>query len=64
MGELLFDGAPLSYGHKGLVSLREQVSVVLQNPDDQIFSSTVEEDVAFGPMNLKAPPERGRQQGR
>ena len=26
--------------------------MVLQNPDDQIFSTTVEEDVAFGPMNL------------
>ncbi len=54
-GEMLFEGVPLAYGHRALVSIREQVSVVLQNPDDQIFSSTVEEDIAFGPMNLKLP---------
>jgi cobalt/nickel transport system ATP-binding protein len=35
-----------------LADLRTSISVVLQNPDDQIFSTTVEEDVAFGPMNL------------
>lgn len=29
-----------------------QVGLVLQNPTDQLFSATVEEDVAFGPRNL------------
>ena len=51
-GEVLFDGSPISYHNRDLSFLRERVSVVLQNPDDQIFSSTVEEDVAFGPLNL------------
>lgn len=32
--------------------LRSRVGVVYQDPDDQIFSSTVLEDVAFGPRNL------------
>ncbi|GFN33772.1 cobalt ECF transporter T component CbiQ [Paenibacillus xylaniclasticus] len=32
--------------------LRRSIGVVYQDPDDQIFSSTVEEDVAFGPRNL------------
>jgi len=32
--------------------LRRRVGVVYQDPDDQIFSTTVEEDVAFGPRNL------------
>jgi cobalt ECF transporter T component CbiQ len=32
--------------------LRRRVGVVYQDPDDQIFSMTVEEDVAFGPRNL------------
>ena len=31
--------------------------MVVQNPDEQIFSSTVEEDVAFGPMNLNLHPD-------
>jgi cobalt/nickel transport system ATP-binding protein len=51
-GEVLFEDKPLRYDQKSLATLREQVAIVLQNPDDQIFSTTVEEDVAFGPMNL------------
>nr|WP_238389399.1 ABC transporter ATP-binding protein [Urbifossiella limnaea] len=34
--------------------LPETVGVVFQNPDDQLFSPTVREDVAFGPLNLGA----------
>ena len=34
--------------------LPETVGVVFQNPDDQLFSPTVLEDVAFGPLNLGA----------
>jgi len=34
--------------------LPEVVGVVFQNPDDQLFSPTVEEDVAFGPLNMGA----------
>lgn len=33
----------------------QRVGVVYQDPDDQIFSATVEEDVAFGPRNLGLP---------
>jgi cobalt/nickel transport system ATP-binding protein len=52
-GEVHYAGSRVDYGTKALTKLREQVSVVMQNPDDQIFSTTVEEDVAFGPMNLR-----------
>ncbi|MCS6866853.1 MAG: energy-coupling factor ABC transporter ATP-binding protein [Gemmataceae bacterium] len=34
--------------------LPEVVGVVFQNPDDQLFSPTVVDDVAFGPLNLGA----------
>src|SRR5262245_8531405 len=37
--------------------LPEVVGVVFQNPDDQLFSPTVEEDVAFGPLNMGATPD-------
>lgn len=37
--------------------LKSQVGLVFQDPDDQVFSSTVEEDVAFGPVNMGLPPE-------
>ncbi len=36
------------------------VGVVFQNPDDQLFSATVLEDVAFGPLNLGATPAEAR----
>jgi cobalt/nickel transport system ATP-binding protein len=35
-----------------LVEIRRQVGLVFQDPDDQLFMPTVEEDVAFGPVNL------------
>ncbi|MBF0520640.1 MAG: ABC transporter ATP-binding protein [Nitrospirae bacterium] len=37
---------------KNKQDIRKKVGVVFQNPDDQLFMSTVFEDVAFGPLNL------------
>jgi cobalt/nickel transport system ATP-binding protein len=37
--------------------LPSHVGVVFQNPDDQLFSSTIGEDVAFGPLNLHLPAD-------
>ena len=37
---------------------RRQLGLVFQNPDDQIVTSIVEEDVAFGPENLGVPSEQ------
>jgi energy-coupling factor transport system ATP-binding protein len=40
------------------IEIRRRVGLVLQNPDNQLIASVVEEDVAFGPENLGiAPPE-------
>jgi energy-coupling factor transport system ATP-binding protein len=40
------------------IEIRRRVGLVLQNPDNQLVASIVEEDVAFGPENLGiAPPE-------
>lgn len=52
VGTVEYCGEPIRYGRKHLRKLRSEVAVVLQNPDDQIFCSTVKEDVAFGPKNL------------
>ncbi|MCQ2085405.1 MAG: energy-coupling factor ABC transporter ATP-binding protein [archaeon] len=51
-GTVYYDGKPLEYTRDALSDLRNKVSIVVQNPDEQIFSSTVEEDVAFGPLNM------------
>ncbi|HHZ06414.1 MAG TPA: energy-coupling factor transporter ATPase [Clostridiales bacterium] len=41
--------------------VRRRVGLVLQNPDNQLVASIVEEDVAFGPENLGVPPKEIRQ---
>lgn len=41
--------------------IRRKVGLVLQNPDNQLVASIVEEDVAFGPENLGVPPKEIRQ---
>ena len=51
-GRILIDGEELKYDKKSLVKFRQKVGIVFQNPDDQLFAPTVEEDVAFGPLNL------------
>lgn len=50
-GELFVLGQPIDYSSAGLHRLHRQVGVVLQDPDDQLFGATVEQDVAFGPLN-------------
>lgn len=42
------------------IEIKRRVGLVFQNPDNQIVSSIVEEDVAFGPENLGLEPEEIR----
>ena len=51
-GQLRWRGQPYEYGRAGLTELRRRVGLVFQNPDRQLFSALVEEDVSFGPLNL------------
>jgi len=50
---------------KNLHAIRSRVGLVFQNPDDQLFSPTVFDDVAFGPLNLGLAPDdvRARVEG-
>ena len=45
---------------ENLLAIRQQVGMVFQNPDNQIVSNVVEEDVAFAPENLGVPSEEIR----
>jgi len=49
-GTVLVHGEPVT--PQNIREVRKYVGLVFQNADDQIFSPTVEQDVAFGPMNL------------
>ncbi|RMF01379.1 MAG: ABC transporter ATP-binding protein [Chloroflexi bacterium] len=46
---------------KTLPDVRAKVGLVFQNPDDQLFSPTVFEDVAFGPLHMGLPEADVRQ---
>jgi len=46
---------------KNLRWVRSKVGLVFQNPDDQLFSPTVFDDVAFGPINMGYPEAEVRQ---
>ena len=59
-GAVLVDGVALSHDRNGLRAHRQEVQLVLQNPDDQLFSASVAQDVSFGPMNLGLPEESVR----
>jgi cobalt/nickel transport system ATP-binding protein len=52
-GEVNVGGKRLT--RDNLPAVRAMVGVVFQNPDDQLFSPTVFEDVAFGPLHMGLP---------
>lgn len=43
-------------------TLSQRVGLIFQNPDDQIFSTEVQDEVAFGPENLASPKQVIRKQ--
>lgn len=58
-GEVIVDGQTAK-DDDSIFDIRKKVGMVFQNPDNQIVSSIVEEDVAFGVENLGVPPEECR----
>lgn len=58
-GKISICGGELTEKTLGLV--RGKVGLVFQNPDDQLFSPTVFDDVAFGPVYQGLPPEQVQQ---
>ncbi|AKP75185.1 Energy-coupling factor transporter ATP-binding protein EcfA2 [Priestia megaterium Q3] len=49
---------------KNLKAIRQQVGVVFQFPEHQLFEETVEKDIAFGPMNYGVLEEEAKQKAR
>jgi cobalt/nickel transport system ATP-binding protein len=54
-GSVAIGGTPVD--RTTVKRIRAEVGLVFQDPDDQLFSPTVFEDVAFGPIHMGAPPE-------
>jgi cobalt/nickel transport system ATP-binding protein len=55
-GRLSVFGLPVT--KKNLREIRRRVGLVFQDPADQLFSPTVFDDVAFGPLNMGLPKDR------
>jgi len=51
-GIVRFDGKDVSYDRKPLLELRKNVGIVFQDPDSQLFSASVYQEISFGPLNL------------
>jgi cobalt/nickel transport system ATP-binding protein len=48
---------PLTRDKQELWEIRQKIGFLFQNPDDQLFAPTIEEDVSFGARNLKLPEQ-------
>ena len=57
-GQVLLDGEPVRFDRAGLREHRRRVQLMLQDPDDQLFSADVRQDVSFGPLNLGLSEEQ------
>ncbi len=55
-GKVIINGCNTADKNAELIKLRQNVGYVFQNPDYQLFASTVGEDIAFGPKNQKLSP--------
>jgi cobalt/nickel transport system ATP-binding protein len=54
-GSIRVGGLPLTDPNLG--QIRAMVGLVFQNPDDQLFSPRVDQDVAFGPLHMGLPED-------
>ncbi|MBC7963372.1 MAG: ABC transporter ATP-binding protein [Steroidobacteraceae bacterium] len=59
-GQILFDGRTIGYDRQSLLKLRQAVGMVFQDPDSQLFSACIYEDISFGPLNLGLPENEVR----
>lgn len=63
VGKIYIDGKDVSdkdLSEDEVFEVRKKISMVFQNPDNQLVATVVEEDVAFGPENLGLPREEIR----
>lgn len=59
-GQILYKGNEVKYNKKSLLELRKNIGIVFQDPDKQLFSASVYQEVSFGAMNLDLEPDEVR----
>lgn len=60
-GVLYYNGKPVDYSRKGLLDLRKKVGIVFQDPDNQLFSASVYQEISFGILNLGVSKEQAKE---
>lgn len=61
-GRVLINGEPVSYTRRGLLDVRKKVGIVFQEPDNQLFSASVFQEISFGILNLGVDEETARRE--
>lgn len=60
-GKIYYHSQPIAYEKQELLNLRKKVGIVFQDPNTQLFSASVFQEVSFGPMNLGIPKDEVRE---
>lgn len=61
-GKLYFNGEEVKYDKKSLLKLRSKVGLVFQDPDNQLFSASVYQEISFGVLNLGVSKEQAKKE--
>ena len=61
-GKLFFHDKEVTYKKKELLDLRSKIGIVFQDPDNQLFSASVYQEISFGPLNLGHSEEKTKRE--
>lgn len=60
-GDVFVEEQALTYDRKSLQAVRQKIGLIFQNPDDQLFSASVMQDISFGPINMGCSQDEAHQ---
>lgn len=61
-GKIFIDGKEVSYKKDELMELRRKVGIVFQDPDNQLFSASVFQEISFGALNMGMSEQEARKE--
>ncbi len=52
LGDVFFNGEKIKYNKKEISKIRSSIGIVFQDPNTQLFSASVYQEISFGPLNM------------